>query len=29
MMLFAAPMGVLYLVSILVAWLCARPRSAE
>jgi sec-independent protein translocase protein TatC len=29
MMLFAAPMGVLYLVSILVAWLCARPRSAQ
>jgi Sec-independent protein secretion pathway component TatC len=28
MMLFAAPMVVLYLVSILVAWLCARPRAA-
>jgi sec-independent protein translocase protein TatC len=29
MMLFAAPMGVLYLVSIFVAWLCARPRTVE
>jgi sec-independent protein translocase protein TatC len=29
MMLFAAPMGVLYLVSILVAWLSARPRTTE
>ena len=28
MMLFAAPMVVLYAVSILVAWLCARPRAA-
>ena len=27
MMLFAAPMAVLYLVSILVAWLSARPRT--
>lgn len=27
MMLFAAPMAVLYLVSILVAWICARPRT--
>jgi sec-independent protein translocase protein TatC len=26
MMLFAAPMAVLYLVSIFVAWACARPR---
>jgi sec-independent protein translocase protein TatC len=29
MMLFAAPMVVLYLISILVAWLFARPRTAE
>jgi sec-independent protein translocase protein TatC len=29
MMLFAAPMAVLYLISILVAWLFARPRTAE
>jgi sec-independent protein translocase protein TatC len=29
MMLFAAPMAVLYLVSIFVAWLSARPRTAE
>lgn len=27
MMLFAAPMVVLYLVSIFVAWLCGRPRA--
>ncbi|HEX8503512.1 MAG TPA: twin-arginine translocase subunit TatC [Pyrinomonadaceae bacterium] len=29
MMLFAAPMVVLYLISILVAWLSARPRTTE
>ena len=29
MMLFAAPMVVLYLISILVAWLFARPRTTE
>jgi sec-independent protein translocase protein TatC len=29
MMLFAAPMVVLYLISILVAWLFSRPRTAE
>jgi sec-independent protein translocase protein TatC len=29
MMLFAAPMVVLYLVSILVAWMFARPRTTE
>jgi sec-independent protein translocase protein TatC len=29
MLLFAAPMVVLYLISILVAWLFARPRTAE
>ena len=29
MMLFAAPMVVLYLISILIAWLFARPRTAE
>jgi sec-independent protein translocase protein TatC len=29
MMLFAAPMVVLYLVSILVAWLSAKPRTTE
>jgi sec-independent protein translocase protein TatC len=29
MMLFAAPMAVLYLVSIFVAWVSARPRRAE
>jgi sec-independent protein translocase protein TatC len=29
MMLFAAPMVVLYLVSIFVAWLCGRPREAR
>ncbi len=29
MMLFAAPMVVLYLVSIFVAWLCGRPRLAR
>jgi sec-independent protein translocase protein TatC len=29
MMLFAAPMAVLYLISILVAWIAARPRTAE
>jgi sec-independent protein translocase protein TatC len=29
MMLFAAPMVVLYLISILVAWMFARPRTAE
>jgi sec-independent protein translocase protein TatC len=28
MLLFAAPMLVLYLVSILVAWICGRPRKA-
>jgi sec-independent protein translocase protein TatC len=28
MMLFAAPMAVLYLVSILVAWMFGRPRTA-
>jgi sec-independent protein translocase protein TatC len=29
MMLFAAPMIVLYIVSVLIAWLFARPRTAE
>ena len=29
MLLFAAPMIVLYLISILVAWLFSRPRTAE
>jgi sec-independent protein translocase protein TatC len=29
MMLFAAPMVVLYLISILVAWLFSRPRTVE
>jgi sec-independent protein translocase protein TatC len=29
MLLFAAPMVVLYLVSIFVAWLCGRPRVAR
>jgi sec-independent protein translocase protein TatC len=29
MMLFAAPMLVLYVVSIFVAWIFARPRTAE
>lgn len=29
MMLFAAPMTVLYLISIFVAWVFARPRTAE
>ena len=29
MLLFAAPMVVLYLISILVAWLFARPRTVE
>ena len=29
MMLFAAPMVVLYVVSVFVAWLCARPRTTE
>ncbi len=29
MMLFAAPMVVLYLISVLVAWMFARPRTAE
>ncbi len=29
MMLFAAPMAVLYLISILVAWLFSRPRTTE
>jgi sec-independent protein translocase protein TatC len=29
MMLFAAPMVVLYLISVLVAWLSARPRTTE
>ena len=29
MMLFAAPMIVLYLLSILIAWIFARPRTAE
>ncbi len=28
MLLFAAPMVALYLVSIFVAWLCGRPRAA-
>ncbi len=28
MLLFAAPMFVLYVVSIFVAWLCGRPRAA-
>ncbi|HEV3471455.1 MAG TPA: twin-arginine translocase subunit TatC [Pyrinomonadaceae bacterium] len=29
MMLFAAPMAVLYLLSILIAWMFGRPRTAE
>jgi len=29
MMLFAAPMAVLYLISVFVAWACARPRRAQ
>src|SRR5215208_8362688 len=29
MMLFAAPMVVLYLISVLVAWMFSRPRTAE
>jgi sec-independent protein translocase protein TatC len=29
MMLFAAPMAVLYLISILIAWMFGRPRTAE
>lgn len=29
MLLFAAPMFVLYIVSIFVAWICGRPRKAE
>lgn len=29
MLLFAAPMLVLYMVSIFVAWLCGRPRAAR
>src|SRR5919112_1532529 len=29
MMLFAAPMGVLYVISIFVAWIFGRPRTAE
>ena len=29
MMLFAAPMAVLYLISILIAWMFARPRTVE
>ncbi|MBC7933725.1 MAG: twin-arginine translocase subunit TatC [Rubrivivax sp.] len=29
MMLFAAPMVVLYLVSVLIAWMFGRPRTAE
>jgi sec-independent protein translocase protein TatC len=29
MMLFAAPMVVLYLLSIVIAWLFGRPRTAE
>jgi sec-independent protein translocase protein TatC len=29
MLLFAAPMVVLYLVSIFVAWLCGRPRATH
>lgn len=29
MMLFAAPMAVLYIVSILIAWMFARPRTIE
>src|SRR5215208_3365197 len=29
MLLFAAPMVVLYLISILIAWLFSRPRTAE
>ncbi|HWW74289.1 MAG TPA: hypothetical protein VNZ44_02780, partial [Pyrinomonadaceae bacterium] len=29
MMLFAAPMIVLYLISILIAWMFSRPRVAE
>jgi len=28
MMLFAAPMIVLYLISILIAWMFSRPRTA-
>ena len=29
MMLFAAPMMVLYIISIFIAWLFGRPRRAE
>jgi Sec-independent protein secretion pathway component TatC len=29
MMLFAAPMIVLYVISVFVAWLFARPRVVE
>jgi sec-independent protein translocase protein TatC len=29
MMLFAAPMAVLYLISIFIAWMFAKPRTAE
>ncbi|HEX6186119.1 MAG TPA: twin-arginine translocase subunit TatC [Pyrinomonadaceae bacterium] len=29
MMLFAAPMVVLYLISVLIAWMFSRPRTAE
>src|SRR5215207_7273690 len=29
MMLFAAPMVVLYIISIFIAWMAARPRTAE
>jgi Sec-independent protein secretion pathway component TatC len=29
MMLFAAPMVVLYVISIFVAWMFARPRRVE
>jgi Sec-independent protein secretion pathway component TatC len=29
MLLFAAPMIVLYLISIVVAWIFSRPRTAE
>jgi Sec-independent protein secretion pathway component TatC len=28
MLLFAAPMFVLYVISILVAWICGRKRQA-
>jgi sec-independent protein translocase protein TatC len=29
MMLFAAPMFVLYVISIFIAWMFARPRTTE